>query len=66
MYENCPCNSGKKYKFCCMNKEMGLDIYKWDTPILHVNHFLFRLYSLLFILDSSKIYFVCGQNSHHG
>ncbi|MBY7110672.1 SEC-C domain-containing protein [Bacillus sp. 17RED48] len=17
MYENCPCNSGKKYKFCC-------------------------------------------------
>ncbi|MEB4819868.1 MULTISPECIES: SEC-C metal-binding domain-containing protein [Bacillus cereus group] len=22
MYENCPCNSGKKYKFCCMNKEI--------------------------------------------
>ncbi|MDA1761580.1 SEC-C metal-binding domain-containing protein [Bacillus cereus] len=20
MYENCPCNSGNKYKFCCMNK----------------------------------------------
>ncbi|MED1384358.1 SEC-C metal-binding domain-containing protein [Bacillus mycoides] len=26
MYENCPCNSGKKYKFCCMNKEIELDI----------------------------------------
>nr|WP_255447458.1 SEC-C metal-binding domain-containing protein [Bacillus sp. FDAARGOS_235] len=26
MYENCPCNSGKKYKFCCMNKEIDLDI----------------------------------------
>ncbi|WP_369680619.1 YecA family protein [Bacillus sp. AFS023182] len=25
-YENCPCNSGKKYKFCCMNKEIELDI----------------------------------------
>ncbi|PFK16372.1 SEC-C metal-binding domain-containing protein [Bacillus cereus] len=26
IYENCPCNSGKKYKFCCMNKEIELDI----------------------------------------
>ncbi|MGE6599235.1 MULTISPECIES: SEC-C metal-binding domain-containing protein [Bacillus cereus group] len=26
MYENCSCNSGKKYKFCCMNKEIELDI----------------------------------------
>ncbi|HHP1117791.1 MULTISPECIES: SEC-C metal-binding domain-containing protein [Bacillus cereus group] len=26
IYENCPCNSGKKYKFCCMNKEIKLDI----------------------------------------
>ncbi|WP_353958459.1 SEC-C metal-binding domain-containing protein [Bacillus sp. DX1.1] len=26
IYENCPCNSGKKYKFCCMNKEVELDI----------------------------------------
>ncbi|WIG34246.1 MULTISPECIES: SEC-C metal-binding domain-containing protein [Bacillus cereus group] len=26
MYESCPCNSGKKYKFCCMNKEIDLDI----------------------------------------
>ncbi|WP_257155487.1 SEC-C metal-binding domain-containing protein [Bacillus cereus] len=24
--ENCSCNSGKKYKFCCMNKEIELDI----------------------------------------
>ncbi|MES1053991.1 DNA-binding protein, partial [Bacillus thuringiensis] len=22
----CACNSGKKYKFCCMNKEIRLDI----------------------------------------
>ncbi|MGH1233238.1 SEC-C metal-binding domain-containing protein [Bacillus toyonensis] len=22
----CACNSGKKYKFCCMNKEIKLDI----------------------------------------
>ncbi|WP_420975027.1 SEC-C metal-binding domain-containing protein [Bacillus thuringiensis] len=21
-----PCNSGKKYKFCCMNKEIELNI----------------------------------------
>ncbi|MED3357670.1 SEC-C metal-binding domain-containing protein [Bacillus thuringiensis] len=21
MYENCPCNSGEKYKFCCRKKE---------------------------------------------
>nr|WP_258166085.1 SEC-C metal-binding domain-containing protein [Bacillus sp. MYb209] len=21
-----PCNSGKKYKFCCMSKEIELDI----------------------------------------
>ncbi|HHQ2481160.1 TPA: SEC-C metal-binding domain-containing protein [Bacillus cereus] len=26
MYENCPCNSGKKYKFCCINKEIELNI----------------------------------------
>lgn len=26
IYENCLCNSGKKYKFCCMNKEIELDI----------------------------------------
>ncbi|WP_307835548.1 SEC-C metal-binding domain-containing protein [Bacillus wiedmannii] len=26
IYENCPCNSGKKHKFCCMNKEIKLDI----------------------------------------
>ncbi|WP_238601950.1 SEC-C metal-binding domain-containing protein [Bacillus cereus] len=26
IYENCPCNSGKKYKYCCMNKEIELDI----------------------------------------
>ncbi|MGG0646063.1 SEC-C metal-binding domain-containing protein [Bacillus mycoides] len=25
-YESCSCNSGKKYKFCCMNKEIELDI----------------------------------------
>ncbi|MED3357877.1 DNA-binding protein [Bacillus thuringiensis] len=28
IYENCPYNSGKKYKFCCMNKKIELDIYK--------------------------------------
>ncbi|WP_142951011.1 SEC-C metal-binding domain-containing protein [Bacillus toyonensis] len=28
-----PCNSGKKYKFCCMNKEIELDIEKGNTPI---------------------------------
>ncbi|MEK4677722.1 SEC-C domain-containing protein (plasmid) [Bacillus cereus] len=26
IYENCSCNSGKKYKFCCMNKEIELNI----------------------------------------
>ncbi|WP_353054365.1 SEC-C metal-binding domain-containing protein [Bacillus thuringiensis] len=26
MYDICACNSGKKYKFCCMNKEIRLDI----------------------------------------
>lgn len=26
IYENCSCKSGKKYKFCCMNKEIELDI----------------------------------------
>ncbi|MBJ8099724.1 DNA-binding protein [Bacillus cereus group sp. N11] len=26
IYESCSCNSGKKYKFCCMNKEIELDI----------------------------------------
>ncbi|MED3069065.1 SEC-C metal-binding domain-containing protein [Bacillus thuringiensis] len=24
MYASCPCNSGKKYKFCCMSKELEL------------------------------------------
>ncbi|MCQ6342843.1 SEC-C metal-binding domain-containing protein [Bacillus cereus] len=26
MYDTCACNSGKKYKFCCMNKEIELGI----------------------------------------
>ncbi|MED3325195.1 SEC-C metal-binding domain-containing protein [Bacillus thuringiensis] len=26
IYDICACNSGKKYKFCCMNKEIRLDI----------------------------------------
>ncbi|EEM68353.1 MULTISPECIES: SEC-C metal-binding domain-containing protein [Bacillus cereus group] len=26
IYDTCACNSGKKYKFCCMNKEIELDI----------------------------------------
>ncbi|WP_423743074.1 SEC-C metal-binding domain-containing protein [Bacillus cereus] len=26
MYDICACNSEKKYKFCCMNKEIRLDI----------------------------------------
>ncbi|HHL0974383.1 TPA: SEC-C metal-binding domain-containing protein, partial [Bacillus cereus] len=25
-YNPCACNSGKKYKFCCMNKEIELGI----------------------------------------
>ncbi|MHA2895957.1 SEC-C metal-binding domain-containing protein [Bacillus cereus] len=26
IYDPCACNSGKKYKFCCMNKEIELGI----------------------------------------
>jgi uncharacterized protein YecA (UPF0149 family) len=26
IYDTCACNSGKKYKFCCMSKEIELDI----------------------------------------
>ncbi|MED2934072.1 DNA-binding protein [Bacillus wiedmannii] len=26
IYDTCACNSGKKYKFGCMNKEIELDI----------------------------------------
>ncbi|MDF9624950.1 SEC-C metal-binding domain-containing protein [Bacillus paranthracis] len=26
IYNPCACNSGKKYKFCCMNKEIELGI----------------------------------------
>ncbi|OUB23756.1 DNA-binding protein [Bacillus thuringiensis serovar yunnanensis] len=26
IYKNCSCNRGKKYKFCCINKEIELDI----------------------------------------
>ena len=26
IYDICACNNGKKYKFCCMNKEIRLDI----------------------------------------
>jgi uncharacterized protein YecA (UPF0149 family) len=25
-YDPCPCNSGKKYKFCCSKKSFDLDI----------------------------------------
>lgn len=34
IYDICACNSGKKYKFCCMKKEIELDMQKGDTPIL--------------------------------
>lgn len=26
IYDTCACDSGKKYKFCCMNKEVTLNI----------------------------------------
>jgi uncharacterized protein YecA (UPF0149 family) len=26
MYDSCPCGSGAKYKFCCMKKEIILDL----------------------------------------
>ncbi|EPC8411465.1 MULTISPECIES: SEC-C metal-binding domain-containing protein [Bacillus] len=27
IYDTCVCNSGKKYKFCCMSKEIELGIF---------------------------------------
>ncbi|WP_256942063.1 SEC-C metal-binding domain-containing protein [Bacillus thuringiensis] len=38
---NCPCNSGKEYKFCCMNKEIASDTKDKILPFFGfgVSHF---------------------------
>ncbi|MEH7218149.1 SEC-C metal-binding domain-containing protein [Bacillus toyonensis] len=43
IYDTCACNSGKKYKFCCMNTEIELDIYKEIPPFFSIWGYLLFL-----------------------
>ncbi|PEZ10367.1 DNA-binding protein [Bacillus thuringiensis] len=43
IYDTCACNSGKKYRFCCMNKEIELNIGKEIPLFFSVWGYLFSL-----------------------